>query len=197
MGLGEIDLNVLLHIFSFLSVKDLCRCSMVCRRWDRALDEREHSRVWRRVLGNHPALRPFLESNLILKKLSGCKAKLVAFENAWNGNDCSPNIYLLENKLTLHRKPIAQSTDGIRGKCGYLRGQHYWTVTWHSPAFGSNAGIGVATSRESMHREGYCPLLGSTCDSWGWDISSGVLRYDGQEFASYPKTGLQVIEHNG
>lgn len=191
MGFGEICLEVLYHIFSFLSsTRDLCRCSAVCRRWRDALDEREGSPIWSQALADR-SLSAFQNSSLV-KAFGGSRAKLVAFENAWNGEDCSPNIHLLEDELTLLRKPIAQSTDAIRGKCSYLHGQHYWTVTWHRPKFGSNAVIGVATGNEHLHREGYCGLLGSSCESWGWDISHGVLKYDGREIAKYPETHTEV-----
>lgn len=187
MGLGEVPLEVLFHIFSFLSsVRDLCRCSRVCRKWQEALAE--ESPVWKHVMENS-ALRHFLRSPLI-ENLTGSKAKLVAFDNAWNRHDCSRNISLLDNGLTLHRDPVAQSTDAIRGKCGYLRGQHYWTVTWHKPAFGSNAVIGVATQGEEMHRAGYCALLGSSYESWGWDISSGFVKHGGREVDKYPKNWM-------
>ena len=190
MGVGGacLPLHVLLHIFSFLSTKDLCYCSMVCRKWHDSLDE--ESPVWEQALEN-PALSGFLASPLILN-LTRNKAKLVAFENGWNGRDCSHNIFLLGNNLTLHRNPVAQSTDAIRGKCGYLRGQHYWTVTWHKPAFGSNAVIGVATKSEVLRKPGYCGLLGSTHESWGWDISKGIIRYGGDEVDKYPRSDKQV-----
>ena len=188
----ELPVEVLICIFSFLpSTKDLCRCCRVCKRWRDALDEARNSPVWKHQALISPSLSAFLKSNLI-QDLHGDKAKLVAFENAWNGEDCSHNIELLENRLTLHRNPVAQSTDGIRGKCGYLYGQHYWTVTWHKPSFGSNAVIGVATEQEVLHRKGYCGLLGSTAESWGWDISCRVLRYDGKEFAKYPGKDVEI-----
>lgn len=191
MGLGGATLEVLLHVFSFLSsARDLCGCSMVCKRWRDALDEGAQSPVWKQALENS-ALSSFLASSLI-RNLTKDKAKLVAFENAWNGGDCSPNISLLGNDLTLHRNPVALSTDAIRGKCGYLRGQHYWTITWHKPAFGSNAVIGLATKEEVLHRDGYCGLLGSTYESWGWDISEGTVKHGGDVVGKYPEMDKQV-----
>ena len=189
VGLDQICLEVLLHIFSFLtSARDLCHCSLVCRRWNEALDEREGSPVWKNVLEDLSASKSFSRflSNHLIKELSGSKAKLVAFENAWNSEDCSKNIELKDNQLVLHRKPIAQSTDAIRGKRGYIHGQHYWKIRWHRASFGSSAVVGVATEHESLHREGYCPLLGSTAESWGWDVSKNVLRHNGAVLAQYP-----------
>lgn len=191
LSLEGICFEVLFHIFSFLSTKDLCRCSMVCRRWNSALDERESPLLWRQFLQDTPSLSEFLKSRL-LRILDGSKAKLIALENAWNREDCSPNIYILDNRLTLHRKPVAQSTDAIRGRCGYLQGLHYWLVTWHGPEFGSGAVVGVATAGEGMHREGYCGLLGSTCESWGWDISERVVKHEGHVISRYPQSDVQV-----
>lgn len=40
--------------------------------------------------------------------------------HAWNPEDRSLNIYVKEeDRLTLHRHPVAQSTDCIRGKVKY------------------------------------------------------------------------------
>lgn len=195
MGLGGAAFEVLFHIFSYLSsAKDLCRCSMVCQRWHAALYDggEEESPLWLQAL-DRPALKTFLGSKLV-KNLTKNKAKLVAFENAWNGEDCSPNISLLDNRLTLFRSPVAQSTDAIRGKCGYLRGQHYWAVTWHRPAFGSNAVVGVATKSEKLHRQGYCGLLGGSEESWGWDISAGIVRHGGEVVGKYPTMDRQVSD---
>lgn len=155
-----------------------------------SLDETEDSPVWKQAL-NKLSLTSFLQSKLI-RELHGDKARLVALENAWNGADCSHNIQILENQLTFYRTPVAQSTDGIRGKCGYLYGQHYWTVVWHKPSYGSNAVIGVATAQESMHERGYCGLLGSSCESWGWDISQHILRHDGKELAGFPVQDVEI-----
>ena len=194
VGLEEICLEVLYHIFSFLSsAKDLCRCSTVCKRWRLALNEREGSPVWSNSLEDklNSSLVHFL-ANPLIRQLNGSRAKLVAYENGWNEQDSSPNIELSDDLVKLHRKPVAQSSDAIRGKCGYLRGQHYWTITWHGPKFGSSAVIGVATQQEEMHRKGYSALLSSSSESWGWDISNSVLKYDGETVATYPKSEVEV-----
>lgn len=188
MGFDRLPADILFHIFTlFSSAKDLCKCSMVCKRWNNVLEE---DRTWLQLLERTAPFK--YRSSDLLSTLSGSKAKLIAFENAWNSNDCSQNINLQENKLTLHRKPVAQCTDAIRGKCGYLYGEHYWTVTWHGPKFGSNAVVGVATEKEVVHKKGYCGLLGSSCESWGWDISKGVLRHEDDEFTTYPKEDIEV-----
>lgn len=116
------------------------------------------------------------------------KAKLIAFECAWSERDHSENIELKENLLTLHRKPVAQSTDAIRGKVGFTSGVHYWTVTWHGPSYGSNAVLGVATKKAKLHGQGYFSLLGGDQEgeSWGWDLSKRLLRYKGNTLRHLP-----------
>ena len=153
--------------------------------------EDEDNFIWLQALNLTPYI--FRNSSLIAD-LSGCKAKLVAFENAWNEDDHSPNIYLLDNKLTLCRKSVSLSTDGARGKCGYIRGQHYWTVIWHGPKFGTSAVVGIATRHQELHKKGYCTLIGSTVDSWGWDISKRVLEYNGNAFAKFPEKDVIVSQ---
>ncbi len=165
---------------------------MVCRRWHTTLDEVKDSPIWKQALmRKKSSLTSFLRSSLV-QELHGAKTKLVALENAWNETDCSDNIKILENKLTFYRMPVAQSTDAIRGKCGYLNGLHYWTVIWHKPSYGSNAVVGVATAEENLHGTGYCGLLGSSCESWGWDISERVLRHDGKELVGYPVRYMEI-----
>ena len=54
--------------------------------------------------------------------------KEIQLEHAWNENDCSNNIFIKEeDKFTLHRLNIAQSTDSIRGKVSYERGTGFPT----------------------------------------------------------------------
>lgn len=37
------------------------------------------------------------------------------------------------NGFTMHRQPVAQSTDGIRGKIGVSTGIHVFEITWEGP----------------------------------------------------------------
>lgn len=46
-----------------------------------------------------------------------------ALSKAWNDNDSSQNIIVIDNGYTLHRHPVAQSTDAIRGKMSYGKSQ--------------------------------------------------------------------------
>ena len=57
-------------------------------------------------------------SSDLLSSTPTYKAKLKAFYHAWNPDDCSRNIYIKPNGFTIHRNPVAQSTDAVRGKIG-------------------------------------------------------------------------------
>lgn len=62
-------------------------------------------------------------------------------EHGWNPDDRSLNIYVKEeDRLTLHRYPVAQSTDCIRGKIGYSKGFHVWQIVWPNRQRGTHAG---------------------------------------------------------
>jgi SPRY domain-containing SOCS box protein 1/4 len=92
--------------------------------------------------------------------------------HAWNADDRSLNIFVKDDdKLTFHRHPVAQSTDCIRGKVGYTRGFHVWEITWSTRQRGTHAVVGIASSSAALHAVGYTSLIGSTSDSYGWDLS--------------------------
>lgn len=92
--------HILENIFSFLRLKDLRNCSVVCKSWHRVLNE-VHSEVWR----SH-CLKKMSEEALrsdLLVPLGSYKSKLRAFCYAWNPFDCSRNVYIKPNGFTLHR----------------------------------------------------------------------------------------------
>lgn len=70
----------------------------------------------------------------------------------------------------MHRLPIAQSTDAIRGKMGYEYGTHIWKIVWPIQQRGTNAVIGVATKEHILSSNGYTSLVGSEEGGYGWDI---------------------------
>ena len=176
--------EAILTVVSYITAyQDLVRCSMVCKRWKTLLDS--FSDVWLQILDKEVPEK--FVSDPFVQKLESPKAKLVAYFCSWSETDHSKNIKLKPNLLTLHREPIAQSTDAIRGKRGFYVGQHYWMITWHGPSFGSNAVIGVATQEASLHGKGYYSLLGSDDQSWGWDISQNQLQHAGEIIREYPK----------
>jgi len=107
--------------------------------------------------------------------------KEIQLKHAWNPDDRSLNIFLKEEDggLTLHRHPVAQSTDAVRGRVGYTRGLHVWEIRWERRYRGTHAVVGVATTDASLHCTGYRSLVGSTPDSWGWDLCRNRLCHAG------------------
>lgn len=92
-------------------------------------------------------------------------------QHSWNPDDRSLNIFVKEvDPLTLHRHPVAQSTDCIRTKLGYTKGIHLWELSWNSRQRGTHAIIGVASDKTALHCVGYQSLIGSNNESWGWDL---------------------------
>lgn len=95
-----INHNVLEVIFSYLDLRDLRNCAVVCRSWKHFLDD-ENSDVWR----SH-CLRKLPEEALksdLMSSVPTYKMKLRAYYHAWNPNDCSRNVYIKPNGFTLHR----------------------------------------------------------------------------------------------
>ncbi|XP_014672259.1 PREDICTED: protein gustavus-like [Priapulus caudatus] len=99
--------------------------------------------------------------------------------HSWNNDDRSLNIFVKDDdKLTFHRHPVAQSTDCIRGKVGFTQGLHVWEIHWSTRQRGTHAVIGVATKDAPLHSVGYQSLVGTTQDSWGWDLGRNKLYHD-------------------
>ncbi|XP_042574650.1 SPRY domain-containing SOCS box protein 4-like isoform X1 [Cyprinus carpio] len=99
--------------------------------------------------------------------------------HAWNPDDRSLNIFIKDDdKLTFHRHPVAQSTDGIRGRVGYTRGLHVWRIHWPARQRGTHAVVGVATADAPLHSVGYTSLVGSDSESWGWDLGRNKLYHN-------------------
>lgn len=98
---------------------------------------------------------------------------------AWNPEDRSLNLFIKdEDRLTFHRHPVAQSTDCVRGKMGFARGLHAWTIRWPLRQRGTHAIVGVSTCQAALHAVGYTALVGSDAESWGWDLGRGKLYHD-------------------
>ena len=101
--------------------------------------------------------------------------------NGWNKDDKSPNVYVKDDGLTVHRYPVAQSSDGCRGKRGYSRGLHCWKITWAPKQRGTHAIVGVATNEAPLTCPGYRSLVGMTAQSWGWDLKRNRLYHNGKQ----------------
>ncbi|VVC86702.1 F-box/SPRY domain-containing protein 1 [Leptidea sinapis] len=181
--IAELVSDIILdNIFSFLSLKDLKSCMLVCKTWFRALSD-ENNDVWR-----YHCLRRLSEEVLrseLLSCLSTYKNKLRAYLHAWSPHDCSRNIYIKSNGFTLHRNPVAQSTDACRGKIGYSTGRHTWEVIWEGP-LGTIAVIGVSTKEAPLQCQGYVGLLGIDENSWGWNLVDNVLLHNGENRGEFP-----------
>lgn len=108
--------------------------------------------------------------------------------HGWNPKDCSENIEVKEGGLCFERRPVAQSTDGARGKKGYSRGLHAWEISWPREQRGTHAVVGVATALAPLQVDHYAALLGSNSESWGWDIGRGKLYHQSKGFGApqYP-----------
>ncbi|KAG8135890.1 hypothetical protein E2320_008877 [Naja naja] len=176
--------RVLEFVFSYLDLRELRSCALVCKLWYRVLHGDENSEVWRSL-----AARSLAEEALrtdILCNVPTYKGKVRSFQHAFSTNDCSRNVYIKKNGFTLHRNPIAQSTDGARTKIGFSEGRHAWEVWWEGP-LGTVAVIGIATKRAPMQCQGYVALLGSDDQSWGWNLVDNNLLHNGEVNGSFPQ----------
>ncbi|KHJ93906.1 DNA-directed RNA polymerase II subunit RPB2 family protein [Oesophagostomum dentatum] len=143
------------------------------------------STVWR-SLAQKMVSESALADPYLLSELTSYKKKLRAFYYAWNPNDVSKNNYVRANGFTVHRQPVAQSTDGVRGKIGVSQGVHAFDITWEGP-LGTVAVVGVATRHAALHCPGYLPLLGSDDQSWGWNLVDNTLIHNGEQLGVYPR----------
>lgn len=83
------------------------------------------------------------------------------------------------------RNPVAQSTDGSRGKIGFSQGRHAWEVMWEGP-LGTVAVVGISTREAALQCPGYVALLGTDDQSWGWNLVDNHLLHKGDAIGSYP-----------
>jgi F-box protein 45 len=94
-------------------------------------------------------------------------------------------VFVKPNGFTLHRNPVAQSTDAAKGKVGFTRGRHAFEVWWEGP-LGTVAVIGIATKDAPVQCPGYVALLGSNSESWGWNLVDNNLLHGGECHGNYP-----------
>lgn len=181
---SRLPLKVLNLIFQYLPLKDLLSAMLTCPSWNSAL-AMEDSDIWQQLM-----LRKVPEAALtdptLLSDLLSAKKKLKAWYFAWNPDDLSRNNYVRTNGFTVHRQPVAQSTDGVRGKRGVTQGVHSFEITWDGP-LGTVAVIGFATKHAALHCTGYIALVGSDEQSWGWNLVDNVLMHNGTQLGIYPK----------
>ena len=111
--------------------------------------------------------------------------------NGWNSKDKSVNVFVKDDDLTMHRHPVAQSTDGVRGKVGFSRGLHCWEIKWGTRQRGTHAVVGVATADAPLTCVGYRSLVGADDKSWGWDLGRNKLYHGGKHYRD-EKSGCKV-----
>jgi len=115
-----------------------------------------------------------------------------ALEHGWNPADCSFNLNLkFGDPFTVKRRPVAQSTDCVRGRKSYSRGIHAWGFRWPKGERGTHAVVGVANNEQALHCVGYRSLVGSGVHSWGWDLGR-ASAYHGGEGRPYPRPNFSV-----
>uniref|UniRef100_A0A1I7U347 F-box/SPRY domain-containing protein 1 n=1 Tax=Caenorhabditis tropicalis TaxID=1561998 RepID=A0A1I7U347_9PELO len=181
---SRLPLKVLNLVFQYLPLKDLLSAMLACHSWNSALSM-EDSEIWQQLLTRTlPATA--IADPFLLADLSSARKKLRAWYYAWNTNDISRHNYIRTNGFTVHRQPVAQSTDGVRGKRGVSQGVHAFDITWDGP-LGTVAVIGFATKHAALHCNGYIALLGSDDQSWGWNLVDNVLMHNGSPLGVYPK----------
>ncbi|KAI3422477.1 hypothetical protein GPALN_012985 [Globodera pallida] len=188
--------TVLVHIFEHLNVAELCAVGRVCRSWKCVVDTNDLE-LWayhaRSQLPESALSDPYLFTHV-----ASHKDMLRAFKHAWNPLDCSRNAFVRTNGFTVHRQPIAQSTDGIRGKVGVTGGAHCWEFCWEGP-LGTTAVVGVATKHAALHCPGYLSLIGSDDQSclliniyilptfMGWNLVNNTIAHNGECRERYPR----------
>jgi len=100
--------------------------------------------------------------------------------HGWNVQDKSHNLFInVEDGMTFHRLPVAQSTDAIRTMTSYEKGLHVFSLTWSTKQRGTHAVVGVATADAPIHSLGYVSLVGSDENSWSWDLGRSKAYHDG------------------
>ncbi|XP_038050572.1 F-box/SPRY domain-containing protein 1-like [Patiria miniata] len=175
--------KILELIFSYLDLADLLNCSTVCKAWHNCLND-ENSLVWR--VQCIRKITADARKGDLLSEVPSYKAKLRALFHAFNPGDCSRNVYVKPNGFTLHRNPVAQSTDAARGRRGFRKGRHAWEVWWEGP-LGTVAVVGIATKNAPLQCQGYVALLGSNDQSWGWNLVDNYLSHNGDHQGNFPQ----------
>ncbi|CAK8672742.1 SPRY domain-containing SOCS box protein 1-like [Clavelina lepadiformis] len=114
----------------------------------------------------------------------------IQMQHGWNPEDKSVNVFVKDDGMIMHRHPVAQSTDGARGRFGYSKGLHCWEISWNARQRGTHAMVGVCTVDAPLTCIGYKSLIGQNENSWGWDLGRNKLFHGGKgnknEKRTYP-----------
>ncbi|OQR76417.1 F-box/SPRY domain-containing protein 1-like [Tropilaelaps mercedesae] len=177
--------SILEYIFTFLDLNSLRQVALVCRRFSALLAD-ENSEIWRLQATRRLSAEVLKPPSELLSDVPSYKAKLRSLFHAWDPAECSRNIFVKASGFTIHRNPVAQSTDAAKGKIGFYNGRHCWEVWWEGP-LGTVAVIGVSTKEAPVQCAGYVALLGSNSESWGWNLVDNVLLHNGDNHGIYPQ----------
>ena len=116
---NTLSLKILHKIMCYLKLSDVYHLSLTCKAWSSIMKD-EDSDYWKQLADK--MIGPVVLKSEILSQLTSFKTKVRAAFHTWNHNDCSKNIYIKSSGFTLHRNPVAQSTDAARGKIGFTNG---------------------------------------------------------------------------
>lgn len=175
--------DVLESIFCYIDPRTLFCCARVCKRWAQVLQS-EESKIWKSrfySLEIDHDIFEFTNSQLV-KDLPNPKAKVRAYMCRWIEEDSSETLYVKENFITVHRNPVAKSTDSIRSETGFRYGRHRFIIVFHGPGFGSHAMIGICTKDTTLRIRSYDNLLGMYPTAWGWDLVNNKLLHNNESF---------------
>jgi SPRY domain-containing SOCS box protein 1/4 len=96
------------------------------------------------------------------------------------------NIYVQDIPTTLHRHPVAQSTESILWKVGYTRGMYVWQMSLSTRQRGTHAVVGIATVEAALHMNGYSSLVDVNGESWDLGINKLLHNMKNSLGATYP-----------
>lgn len=159
-AIEKLEEGELLLVFSHLSLRDLCLCCCVCKRWERIIQKAD-DKLWRpwflrlpKAVRTSAVLRDCLPNGT----RNFHRAALRAHANSWGSH--SNNMFLSEDCFQVTRRPVAQSTDCARTKRGFRSGQHSWKVRWPSSP-GSEAVLGKFLGHVINGRNSSCSSGGN------------------------------------
>lgn len=105
----------------------------------------------------------------------------------WSSVHHSPHFLLSACKQEVIRSPVERSSDGARAEIGVKSGLHVWEVLWDPNHRGSHAVLGISKQNCPLQGSGYNVLVGGDSQSWGWELKTNQLWYDGQSLDLYPR----------
>ena len=193
--MNELPNDLIERVLWYVDTETLFECTKVCKKWKQIVEPGD-SRIWKfryLPIENHVDMFDYISSDLV-KELPHEKAKIKALMCTWNEDDCSETLYMKEDLVTVHRNPIAKSTDSIRSKTGFIYGRHRFLFVFNGPEFGSHAMIGVCTEEAPLRIRSYDNMLGITPHAWGWDLVNNVLRHNGAEYGTVDVSVMSIVQ---